>query len=113
MKVMIDSNTGKRRAVLRPPNTALSLRRLKEWNQILDEAEALPVEDRPAAFERARVLWVQMLREQPWTFLGWLGEDLKTVVWEERELGLYLAGDVMMKEDDYVEFLQWVNVQIP
>lgn len=73
-----DPRTGDRTAVLRPKDTALSLRRLEEWNTAMDRALDAP------SLEQGRkvadAVWLTMKQEQPWTFLGWLAIDLKTVL---------------------------------
>ena len=70
------SPAGERLAVLRPEDAKRSLSRLAEWNAILDGAA-----DDAHAQERAKreadALWLVMLREQGWRFVGWLLEDLK------------------------------------
>lgn len=67
-----------RTAVLRPQDPALSLRRMAEWEAIMDRAldgTHITKKDRAEADE----VWLTLKREQPWTFLGWLGRDGKSI----------------------------------
>ncbi len=109
MKNARDSK-GQRIAVLRPENPELSIQRLAEWNKILDDAP-----DEPHAEERARVqaapVWIEMLREQRWTYMGWLGEDTKTIVHHENVIGDAKPGDLHLKEPDFAEFLKSSSAQ--
>ena len=77
-----DPKTQERTAVLRPQDPALSLRRLAEWNALLDNAA-----DDPRAQDRARAAadahWLETKRGQQWTFVGWLGKDARSVVDEK------------------------------
>lgn len=62
-----------RTAILRPQDPALSIRRLAEWEAIMDRALDAPSLDRDK--KEADAVWLAMKREQPWTFLGWLHGD--------------------------------------
>lgn len=77
-----DPKTGKRTAVLRPEDPALSLKRLAEWNSMRDEAEISSergdVDDAVARSATAKDLWLSMKREQGFRFVGWLSSDGKT-----------------------------------
>jgi len=96
-----DPKTQKRLAVLRPNNPALSLRRLAEWNRLMDKAsDAVSKEQGAPFFREADALWVAMKKEQAWTFLGWLGTDTKTIVGDEgKEMGQAAPGDMHEPED--------------
>ncbi len=104
MKLAHDSK-GNRIAILRPADAGLSIRRLAEWNKILDDAP-----DDPHAQERAKnhasSHWVEMLREQRWTYCGWLGEDTKMIVHGANVVGAAQPGDLHLKEPDFEEFLR-------
>lgn len=117
MTPAINPVSGKRTSVLRPRDAVMALQRLREWNEILDRAEPFleggDVASAEALQEEARVHWVAMLQEQPWTFQGWLGADLKTLVFGEKALGLVQGGDAFLKEDDYVAFLESSRVEMP
>jgi len=75
---------GERTVVLRPRDAALALRRLEEWNRAKDEeAEAT-----------AKALWVAALKEQPWSFEGFLDETTKRVLGHDaKDRGAFLPGD--------------------
>jgi len=64
---------GERTCVLRPQDPALALKRLSEWNSVLDTGL-------PGAEEFAEEHWVGLLKEQPWAFLGFLDETTKQVL---------------------------------
>jgi len=103
MKLARDSK-GQRVAVLRPENPELAIQRLAEWNKILDDAP-----DEPHAQERAKnhasSHWVSMLKEQRWTYQGWLAEDTKAIVHGANVVGEARPGDLHLKEPDFAEFL--------
>jgi len=103
VKIAHDSK-GNRIAVLRPENPELALRRLAEWNKILDDAA-----DDPHAQERAKnhasSAWVDMLKEQKWSYQGWLADDTKAIVHGANVVGEAKPGDLHLKEPDFAEFL--------
>jgi len=68
----------KRTAVLRPRDAQLAIRRLAEWEALMDKALDGPSLDRGR--KDADQLWLSLKKEQPWTFLGWLGPDGKVIV---------------------------------
>ncbi len=74
-----DPKTGQRTAVLRPEDPTKALARLAEWNAAKDRAEAADPGELASEFylEEADRIWLTMLREQGWRFLGWLLEDAK------------------------------------
>jgi hypothetical protein len=92
----LDPQSGERIAVLRPEDSKLSLRRLAEWNAILDEADA-PGADVEAVKARGNAHWLVMLREQGWRFVGWLSTDT-----DQTSGGPILAGDLQIPESRYL-----------
>lgn len=89
------SHLGTRTAVLRPQNVELAIRRLAEWNVIMDKALDANSLDKRAA----DAAWLAMKKEQPWSFLGWLGVDTASVLDSEGEVvGAAQPGD--MHEDE-------------
>lgn len=96
---------GKRIAVLRPENAELAIQRLAEWNKILDDALDEPHVQARAKNE-AKEAWVAMLKEQRWTYLGWLGDDTTAIVHTGEVVGEAKPGDLHLKEPDFAEFLK-------
>ncbi len=96
-----DPKHRKRIAVLRAADPAQALRRLAEWNTIMDRVGDAESPERGREHRReADELWVNMKKEQPWTFLGWLGADTKTVVDEGGvDIGVAAPGDLHEAED--------------
>lgn len=96
-----DPATKQRFAVLRPKDTGLALRRLAEWNRLMDQAgDAVSPEQGRVHRLAAEDLWISMKKEQPWTFLGWLGDDTKMVVDDKGEpVGEAAPGDLHEKEE--------------
>lgn len=90
-----DPKTSKRTAVLRPQDPKLALRRLAEWEAIMDKALDAPALDKRKADE----LWLTMKREQSWTFLGWLGADAKTITADDGTTTEAAPGDLHELED--------------
>jgi len=88
---------GERVVLLRPRDTELALKRLGEWNALLDLSGLLPGAD-PAAEKH----WVEMLREQPWVFLGFLDDTkLRVLGHEEQDLGAVQPGDLNVFENRF------------
>jgi len=89
---------GQRIAVLRPVDVALSIRRLREWNEILDRAaDEQHAQDRAKA--KADEHWKTALKEQQWRFLGYLGDDTKSVLDGKGDvIDAFVAGDLTEAE---------------
>lgn len=82
---------GDRTALMRPQNATLALKRVAEWNALID-AEG------PAS-EAADALWVTMLQEQQWVFVGWMDETIKRVLDHDgKDIGAVQAGDLHIFE---------------
>lgn len=76
--------------MLRPRDAALAIRRLEEWNLAKDFADKGDEEAEVAAKD----IWLAALKEQPWSFEGFLDETTKRVLGHDGEpRGEYLAGD--------------------
>jgi hypothetical protein len=95
-----DPKTSERFAVLRPSSPTLSLRRLAEWNVLMDKVgDAVSPEQGRAHKLGAEDLWITMKKEQQWTFLGWLSADTKSVLDDQGNLvGEAAPGDLHEKE---------------
>lgn len=96
-----DPRTQKRVAVLRAVDPALALRRLAEWNALMDKAGDAESPERGREHKQAASeLWISMKKEQAWTFVGWLASDAEGVVDEAGEaLGPAQPGDMHENED--------------
>lgn len=82
---------GERTIVLRPHDAELSLKRLEEWKK-LDE---MPTTGENLAEQH----WISMLKEQTWTFRGFLDETAKRVLGhDEKDNEATLAGDLYVFE---------------
>jgi len=92
-----DPGTGERMAVLRPDDPKLALRRLAEWNAVLDEAE-VPEANLHEIRRRGEAKWLELLKEQGWRFVGWLQEDTK-----QTSGGPAAPGDLHYGEKAYLE----------
>lgn len=92
MKFAVDARTGQRIVVLRPADAALALRRLAEWNEILDRATE---ETKAAVTAEGNEHWKMLQKEQSWRFMGWLADDLKTLLGHDgAAIGAALPGDM-------------------
>lgn len=96
-----DPKTQKRIAVLRPMDPPLALRRLAEWNALMDKAaDATSAEMGAGQRREASELWLEMKREQSWRFMGWLAQDTSAVVDDKGEVaGQAAPGDLHENED--------------
>jgi hypothetical protein len=84
-------NGGDRTALMRPQNVTLALKRFSEWNALVDS-------EGPAS-EAADALWVVMLQEQQWAFIGWMDMTTKRVLDHEgKDIGEVKGGDLHIFE---------------